>query len=206
MTVRQRSHLSINHFARAFNLMQDQNRLWEELSATSKRYDAEVEEYKKKVDDLSSSVECLTAEIVRRTKELEELRKNHEVESLRVDVHRLVNDLATSRARAQEREDKLQKEDLLNFRDSDEGKQIFENGKQAWRTELLELIKDKHPDFNFDFLYEEGETTSLALLPEIEDSEAVAGLAASEAVAEPTLGALPSQIADSIVFENLQDL
>ncbi|KAL2509304.1 hypothetical protein Fot_32951 [Forsythia ovata] len=246
MTVRQRSHISKNHFARAFILMQDQNRLCEELSETSKRYGAKVEEYKKKIDDLFSSIERLTAEIVRQTKELEELRKNPKAENVRGDGYRLVNDLAASRARAQEREDKLQKEvekkkdeinsfyiqhvswkeglakkdeelGVLNTKvesqylalaeiDSDEGKQIFEDGKQAGRTELLELIKDKHTDFNFDFLYEEGETTLLALLLEIEDSEAVAGLATSEAVAEPTSGALPSQIANSIVFENLQDL
>ncbi|KAL2488902.1 Uncharacterized protein Fot_42194 [Forsythia ovata] len=43
----------------------------------------------------------------------------------------------------------FQKE-LLNFIDFDEGKQIFEDGKQAGGTKLLELIGDEHPDFKFD--------------------------------------------------------
>ncbi|KAL2549747.1 hypothetical protein Fot_11277 [Forsythia ovata] len=169
MTVLQRSHLSENQFVLAFILMQDQNCMCEELSATSKRYGAEVDEYKKKVDDFSSSIERLEAEVERQTNELEELRKNPKVESLRADVHRFVNNLAAS------------------------------HGKQAGETELLELIKDEHTDFNFDFLYEEGETASLALPPEIDDSEAIVEPAASEAVMEPTLGALPSQAADSTV-------
>ncbi|KAL2546004.1 hypothetical protein Fot_15416 [Forsythia ovata] len=197
MTVRQRSHLSKNHFVRAFILMQDQNHLCEELSATAERYVAEVEEYKKKVDGLSFSVERLEVEVERQTNELEELRKNPEVESLRADVRYLVNELVASCAWAQEIEDKLQKEvekkrekinsfyiqhvsweeglakkyeklgvlnaklesqdlalvemsakvealhnDLLNFKDNDEGKQIFEDGKQAGEMELLDLNKD----------------------------------------------------------------
>ncbi|KAL2559325.1 hypothetical protein Fot_04064 [Forsythia ovata] len=69
---------------------------------------------------------------------------------------------------------KALQEDLVKFSDSDEGKQIFEDGKQAGGTKLLELIKDELPDINFDFLYEEGETIALALPPEVDNDEAVA--------------------------------
>ncbi|KAL2545315.1 Uncharacterized protein Fot_14548 [Forsythia ovata] len=145
MTARHRSHLSENHLARAFILVQDQNRLCEELSATTEKYVAEVEEYKKK-------------------------------------------------------------EYLANFRDSDERKQIFEDGKHAEGTELLELIKNELLDINFDFIYEEGKRASLAFLPETNNNEIVAEPASSEAVVEPTTGTLPSQDVDSTIFENLQDL
>ncbi|KAL2557364.1 Uncharacterized protein Fot_02103 [Forsythia ovata] len=125
-------------------------------------------------------------------------------------------------------------ENLANFRDSDEGKQIFEDGKQAGGTGLLELIKDELPDINFDFLYEEGETASLALPLKIDKDEivaeptsstvkpasseavveqtsgtlsspTVAEPAFSETVLEPTTGTLPSQAADSTVHMVLDD-
>ncbi|KAL2557398.1 hypothetical protein Fot_02137 [Forsythia ovata] len=90
-------------------------------------------------------------------------------------------------------------ENLANFRDSDEGKQIFEDGKQAGGTGLLELIKDELPDINFDFLYEEGETASLALPLKTDNDEIVAEPtsstvkpASSEAVVEQTSGTLSS--------------
>ncbi|KAL2455135.1 hypothetical protein Fot_57770 [Forsythia ovata] len=254
MTARQRSHLSENHLTRAFILVQDQNRLCEELLATIEKYVAEEKEYKKKVNDCCSIIERLEAKVERMIKKLEDLRKNPEVERLKDDVHRLVNDLAATHARAQAKEDKLQKEiekkrdeinsfyvqhmsweeglakkdeelgvlnakveyldlaladmsakvkalqeELANFRDSDEGKQIFQDGKQAVGTELLDLIKDEFPDINFDFLYEEGETALLALPPKIDNNEAIAELAfsefepTSEVVAEPTDETLPSQ-------------
>ncbi|KAL2552000.1 hypothetical protein Fot_05619 [Forsythia ovata] len=53
--------------------------------------------------------------------------------------------------------------ELLNFRDSDEGKQIFEEGKHVEGTELMDLIRDEYSYFNFDFLFEEGETVALVL-------------------------------------------
>ncbi|KAL2520342.1 Uncharacterized protein Fot_24265 [Forsythia ovata] len=88
--------------------------------------------------------------------------------------------------------------DLANFRDSDEGKQIFEDGKQAGRMKLLELIKDELPNINFDFIYEEGETVSLVLPLETVNNETVAEPASfeaeSKAVIEPTTGTLPSQV------------
>ncbi|KAL2489199.1 Uncharacterized protein Fot_42491 [Forsythia ovata] len=110
MTALQRSHLSENYLARAFILVQDQNFLFEELSMTTEKYGADVEEYKKKVNEYCSITEHLEAEVERKTKELKDLRKNPEVEMLRTDVHRLVNDLAATRTRAQEKDDKLQKE------------------------------------------------------------------------------------------------
>ncbi|KAL2509024.1 Uncharacterized protein Fot_32671 [Forsythia ovata] len=108
----------------------------------------------------------------------------------------------------------LQKE-LLNFRDYDEVKQIFEDGNQAGGTELLDLIKDEHPDFNFEFLFEERETDALALLPMNDDTEAAIELAGSKVPEKPTtseaspLEALPSEAphshgTDPTVFENLQ--
>ncbi|KAL2488275.1 hypothetical protein Fot_41567 [Forsythia ovata] len=196
----------------------DQNFPCEGLLATVEKYVAEVEEYKKKVNDYCSITEHLEVEVDRRMKELEDLRKNPEAERLKANILRLVNDLAVTHAGAQEKEDKLQKEiekkkekinsfnvqqmsweeglakkneelgvlnakvesqdlaladmsakvktlqeDLGNFRDSDEGKHIFEDGKQAGGTELLDLIKDELPDINFDFLYEEDKTVLLAL-------------------------------------------
>ncbi|KAL2537780.1 hypothetical protein Fot_19171 [Forsythia ovata] len=100
--------------------------------------------------------------------------------------------------------------------------------------ELLDLIKDELPNINFDFLYEEGETASLALPPETDNNEAVVKIASpevvitseamiepnnrihpsqastkptfSEAVLEPTTRTLPTQTADTTIFENLQDL
>ncbi|KAL2545338.1 hypothetical protein Fot_14571 [Forsythia ovata] len=105
-----RSHLSENYLARAFILVQDQNRLYKELSATMEKYVVEVEEYKKKVNDYCSITELLEAKVERRTNELEDLRKNPEAERLKVDVRDLVNDLAATRARAQEKDDKLHKE------------------------------------------------------------------------------------------------
>ncbi|KAL2514547.1 hypothetical protein Fot_28518 [Forsythia ovata] len=94
---------------------------------------------------------------------------------------------------------KALQEDLANFRDSDKRKQIFEDGKQVGGTELLHLIKDELPNINFDFLYKEGETASLALLPENDNDEIVAELASSKfettsskVVVEPTSGTLPS--------------
>ncbi|KAL2558798.1 hypothetical protein Fot_03537 [Forsythia ovata] len=95
---------------------------------------------------------------------------------------------------------KALQEDLANFRDSDEGKQIFEDGKQAGGMELLDLIKDELPDINFDYLYEKGETASLTLPPENDNDETVVELASfkfeptsSEVVVDPTSGTLPSQ-------------
>ncbi|KAL2483478.1 Uncharacterized protein Fot_44922 [Forsythia ovata] len=121
-----------------------------------------------------------------------------------------------------------------NFRDSENGKQIFEDGKQAVETELLELIKDELPNINFDFLYEEGETAALALPSEVDNNEAIVELTSSEivptsnvvveptngtfpsqasakptsfeAVLGPTARTLPTQAADTTIFENLQDL
>ncbi|KAL2537790.1 hypothetical protein Fot_19181 [Forsythia ovata] len=212
----------------------------------------EVEEYKKNVDAYCSTTERL------------------EAEALRSDVHRLVNDLAATCARAQEKDDKLQKEiekkrDELNSfyvqqmsweeslakKDEELGvlnekvesqdlaladmsAKIFEDGKQAGMMELLDLIKDELFDINFDFLYEEGETASLALPLETDNNEAVAEIASpevvitseamiepnnmihpsqastdptsSEAVLEPTTRTLPTQTADTTIFENLQDL
>ncbi|KAL2529357.1 Uncharacterized protein Fot_21958 [Forsythia ovata] len=52
----------------------------------------------------------LEEEVERRTKELEDLRRNPEAEKLKADVHHLVNDLAATRTSAQEKEDKLEKE------------------------------------------------------------------------------------------------
>ncbi|KAL2545157.1 hypothetical protein Fot_14390 [Forsythia ovata] len=52
---------------------------------------------------------------------------------------------------------------LLNFRDSNEEKQIFEDGKHVGGMELLALIKDQHHDFNFGSLVREGEIVALAL-------------------------------------------
>ncbi|KAL2488222.1 Uncharacterized protein Fot_41514 [Forsythia ovata] len=227
MTARERSHLSENQLTRAFILVQDQNFSYEELSTTVEKYVAEVEEYKKKVNNYCSITERLEVEVDMRMNELEDLRKNLEAERLKDNVHRLVNDLAVTRARAQEKEDKLHKEiekkrekinsfnvqqmsweeglakkdedlgvlnakvesqdlaladmsakvktlqeDLGNFMDFDEGKQIFEDGKQAGGTELLDLIKDELPDINFDFLYEEDKTALLALPPETNRSRA----------------------------------
>ncbi|KAL2554368.1 hypothetical protein Fot_07987 [Forsythia ovata] len=129
---------------------------------------------------------------------------------------------------------KALQEDLINFRHSDEGKQIFKDslifkdGKQAGRTKLMDLIKDELLDINFDFLYKEGETASLTLLPESDNNETVAEIASPEVVIEPNNGIChsqasteptsfeaflesttrtpPTQTADTTVFENLQDL
>ncbi|KAL2546009.1 hypothetical protein Fot_15242 [Forsythia ovata] len=227
------------------------------------KYATEVEEYKKNFNDYCSITERLEAEVERRTKKLEDLRRNAEAEKLKADVHRLVNDVVATCTRAQEKEDKHQKDgelgvlnanvesqdlalaemsakievlqfDLVNFRDSDEGKKIFEDGKQAGGTELLELIKDKLPDINFDFLYKEGETAVLVLQPEVDNNEvvaerisseiepisevvveptngtlhsqALAETTSSEAVLEPTVRTFPTQSTYTTVFENLQDL
>ncbi|KAL2526428.1 hypothetical protein Adt_11482 [Abeliophyllum distichum] len=86
-----RSHLSENHIARAFILVEDQNCPCEDLSATIEKYMADVEEYKKKGNNYCSISERLMAEVERRTNELENLRKNPEAERLKLDVHRLVN-------------------------------------------------------------------------------------------------------------------
>ncbi|KAL2528665.1 hypothetical protein Fot_21266 [Forsythia ovata] len=110
MTAHQRFHLSKNHFARAFVLVQDQNCMCKELSATSKKYAAEVDKFKKKFNNYCSIAERLEEEVERRTKKLEDLRRNPKAEMLKADVHRLVNDLAATPARAQEKEYKLQKE------------------------------------------------------------------------------------------------
>ncbi|KAL2531954.1 hypothetical protein Adt_05305 [Abeliophyllum distichum] len=107
MIAHQRFHLLKNHLARAFILVQDQNRLCEEISATTEKYITEVKEYKKKVNEYCSITKRLKAEVEKRTKEFEHLRKNSEAEMLRADVHCLVNDLAATRARAQEKKDKL---------------------------------------------------------------------------------------------------
>ncbi|KAL2489200.1 hypothetical protein Fot_42492 [Forsythia ovata] len=132
-------------------------------------------------------------------------------------------------------------EECLTKKDEELGvlnAKVEETDLRRWqasrRTELLELIKDGLPDINFDFLYEEGETTVLALPPKVDNNEAVAELASSEivltseAVVDPTNGTLPSQApaeptssedvlestartlpnqaTDTTVFENLQDL
>ncbi|KAL2500849.1 hypothetical protein Fot_34697 [Forsythia ovata] len=81
--------------------------------------------------------------------------------------------------------------DLVNFKDSDEEKWIFEDGKQDGVTELLKLIKDELPDINFNFLYEEGEITALALLLEVDNDEAVIALT-SEIVLIPEVVACQS--------------
>ncbi|KAL2515104.1 Uncharacterized protein Fot_29075 [Forsythia ovata] len=83
-------------------------------------------------------------------------KKNDELGILNAKVES--QDLALTKMSA--KVEALQK-DLENFRDSDEGKQIFEDGKQTGGTELLELIKDELPDINFDFLYEEGQRQKL---------------------------------------------
>ncbi|KAL2483211.1 Uncharacterized protein Fot_44655 [Forsythia ovata] len=100
MTARQRSHLSENYLAQAFVLVQDQNRLCEDLSSTAEKYAADVEEYKKKFDEHCSITDCLEAEVEMRTKELEELRKNPEAEKLKFDIHHLSDDLVATRSRA----------------------------------------------------------------------------------------------------------
>ncbi|KAL2529364.1 Uncharacterized protein Fot_21965 [Forsythia ovata] len=56
-----------------------------------------------------------------------------------------------------------------------------ELGKQARGTELLELIRDEHPDFKIDFLFEEGEAAGDALPPAAKDTEAFGPLATSKA-------------------------
>ncbi|KAL2557399.1 hypothetical protein Fot_02138 [Forsythia ovata] len=203
---------------------QDQNCLGEELSTTMKKYVVEVEEYKKKVNEYCSITERLEAEVEMRMKELEDLKKSPQPRTI-------------TRARTQEKDDKLRKEiknkrgevnsfyvqqmsweESLAKKDDELGvlnanKQIFEDSKQAGGTELLELIKDELLDINFDFLYEEGETILLALPPKTDNDETVVEPtsyavepASSEAILEPTTGTLPSQAADSTVFENLQDL
>ncbi|KAL2537970.1 Uncharacterized protein Fot_19361 [Forsythia ovata] len=101
MTVRQRSHLAESHFALAFVLMQDQYHLCESLSVTMEWYGAEVEEYKKKVNDLTSLADSLEAEVERQSKEVEAYKKNHEAERPRTI------DLEASRARAEEKYEKL---------------------------------------------------------------------------------------------------
>ncbi|KAL2554072.1 hypothetical protein Fot_07691 [Forsythia ovata] len=88
----------------------EHNRLYEELSTTTERYGVELEEYKKKVNKYCSTIERLEVEVERWTKELEDLRKTPEAETLKADVRRLFDDLTATRARAQKREDKLQKE------------------------------------------------------------------------------------------------
>ncbi|KAL2546187.1 hypothetical protein Fot_15420 [Forsythia ovata] len=240
------SHLSENHLARALILVQDQNQLCEELSSTTEKYATEVEEYKKNFNDYCSITERLEAEVERRTKELEDLRRNPEAEKLKADVHRLVNDVAATCTRAQEKEDKHQKDGELGVLNANVESQdlalaemsakieIFKDGKQAGGTELLELIKDELPDINFDFLYKEGETAALVLLPEVDNNEAVAErisseiepisevvveptngtfhsqasaeTTSSEAVLEPTVRTFPTQSTYTTVFENLQDL
>ncbi|KAL2497925.1 hypothetical protein Adt_23475 [Abeliophyllum distichum] len=110
MTVRQRSHLSENHQARALILVQEQNRLRKELSTTSEKYVVKMEEYKKNINEYYPVIERLEAEVERRMKELEGLRKNPKAKTLRIDVRCLVNDIAAVHTRAKEKEDKLQKE------------------------------------------------------------------------------------------------
>ncbi|KAL2499666.1 hypothetical protein Adt_25216 [Abeliophyllum distichum] len=88
----------------------DQNRLCEELLTTIEKYSAMVKEYNKEFDEYSSIVDHLETEVERRSKELEDLRRNLKVQTLRTDVHRLENDLNTTRVQAQEKEDKLQKD------------------------------------------------------------------------------------------------
>ncbi|KAL2488616.1 hypothetical protein Fot_41908 [Forsythia ovata] len=212
MTARQRSHLSEHHFARAFILMQDQNRLCEELSSTTKKYATEVEEYKKKFNDYCSIIKRLEAKVERRMKELENLRKNPEAENLKVDVHYLVNNLDATRTWAQEKEDEIQrrlkrkKGNKLFLCTIDRTSEILTKRNRSSKTaskpggtELLELIKCELLDINFDFFYEEGEIAALALPSEVDNNEAVAELTfseilpTSEAVVEPTNGILPSQ-------------
>ncbi|KAL2559037.1 hypothetical protein Fot_03776 [Forsythia ovata] len=74
------------------------------------RYGFEVEDYKKKVHDLTSLAERLESEVERRTKKFEAYKKDLKVERLRVDVHRLVTDLEASRAQAEEKEENLRRE------------------------------------------------------------------------------------------------
>ncbi|KAL2493942.1 hypothetical protein Fot_37699 [Forsythia ovata] len=94
---------------------------------------------------------------------------------------------------------KALQDDLINFRHSDEGKQIFEDGKQDGGTKLLDLIKDELPDINFNFLYEEGETASLSFPSKIDNNKTVAEIdylevvITSEAMIEPNNGIRPSQ-------------
>ncbi|KAL2488681.1 hypothetical protein Fot_41973 [Forsythia ovata] len=83
---------------------------------------------------------------------------------------------------------------------------IFEDSKQFGGTELLDLIRVEHPDFNFDFLYEEGEIACLAHPHEKDDTEVVGEQVASEILEKPPSEASPSQGENSTVFENLQDL
>ncbi|KAL2548933.1 Uncharacterized protein Fot_10463 [Forsythia ovata] len=104
------------------------------------------------------------------------------------------------------REEDLAKKDeklgVLNAKD----KQIFKDGKQAGRTELLDLIKDELSDINFAFLYKEGEIASLALPLEIDNNETVVELASpevviiSEVVVEPTNGIRLSQASTEPAF------
>ncbi|KAL2537895.1 hypothetical protein Fot_19286 [Forsythia ovata] len=241
MTVHKRSHLSKNHFARAFILMQDQNRLCEDHSTKTERYWPEVREYKKKFTDLSSTVERREAKVERTTNELEELRKNPKSGKLKADVCLLANDLTASRTRAQETKNKIQQEvekkreeikmfyvqqksweedlakkdeelGVLNAKVESQDLALVEMSAKAGKTELLDLIRDEHLDFNFDFLYEEGETAALALPSENDDTEAAMELSASEVPEKSTTSeASPSEVppshgADPIVFEKLQDL
>ncbi|KAL2514555.1 hypothetical protein Fot_28526 [Forsythia ovata] len=94
------------------------------------------------------------------------------------------------------------------------------------------MIKDELPDINFNFLHEEGETTTLVFPLEVDNEETVMGLipfevlltfkamveltngnrpskasaepTSYEAVLEPTAGTSPTQVEDTIVFGNLQ--
>ncbi|KAL2545134.1 hypothetical protein Fot_14367 [Forsythia ovata] len=159
MTVRQRSHLAESHFARAFVLIQDQNYLCEDLSMTTERYRDEVKEYKKKVDELTYLADYLEAEVERLTilgrrsglERRRAWRSQLKVESQDLALAEMVAKVET-----------LEKA-LLNFRDSDEEKKIFEDGKHVGGMELLALIKDQHHDFNFGSLFREGEIVALAL-------------------------------------------
>ncbi|KAL2552744.1 hypothetical protein Fot_06363 [Forsythia ovata] len=107
MTVRQRSHLANSHFTWAFVLMQDQNHICDNLSTTTEHYGIEVDDYNNKVDELTSLSKLLEAEIEMRSKKVEEYKKNHEVERLRADIHRLVTNFVTARARPEKKEEKL---------------------------------------------------------------------------------------------------
>ncbi|KAL2471154.1 hypothetical protein Adt_39290 [Abeliophyllum distichum] len=92
MMVHQRWYLTKIHFTRDFILIQDRNQLCKELLAMMERYRIVVEEYKKKVNDMTTLVKHVEAEVQRRSKDVEEYKKKPKAERLRANVHCLAFD------------------------------------------------------------------------------------------------------------------
>ncbi|KAL2501477.1 hypothetical protein Fot_35325 [Forsythia ovata] len=79
---------------------------YEELESNM-RYSINYDDFKKKVDDLTSLDDRLEAEVERRTKEVEVYKKYSEAKRLKVNIHCLENDLEAFRTWAEEKDEKL---------------------------------------------------------------------------------------------------